>query len=456
MPVTYTFANATAAIPLSQLDNNFATPITIGNVAIQLGNTVSSIGNVTLANATVSNSTLGNVTITSVASTFPNNYLSNSSVTIGNTAVALGSSASTIGNVTLTNATLSSLATPITTAEGGTGLSGSTPFTANGVVYASSTSALATGSGLVFDGSNLGLGVTPPTQNGGTGMWVTKGSVITDGNSFYPGIHNAYYNSGWKYTTTGYAQFYIQDDTGKHIWYNAPSGTAGNTISFTQAMTLDNSGNLLIGNTSGSGRLYVESTSAPHGVFRNPYGASYTSLRLYNDTNSSGRSLEIDYFGSTASGGERAEITTTGSYPLAFLTSNVERARITSGGAFIVGGTTAANSAVITATNGGGVMGMSAYNGNNNGTINTIVSGNGSGGGLIIVSGVSFSSGQSFSRLYLAGVKVAGGTTSVFTTAISSVGEAGASFTFADSGGYVTATASGLPNASWTVMWINT
>jgi len=54
MPVTYTFANATAAILLSQLDNNFATPITIGNVAVQLGNTVSTIGNVTLSNATIS------------------------------------------------------------------------------------------------------------------------------------------------------------------------------------------------------------------------------------------------------------------------------------------------------------------------------------------------------------------------------------------------------------------
>jgi chorismate mutase len=36
-----------------------------------------------------------------------------------------------------------------------------------------------------------------------------------------------------------------------HAWYTAPSGTAGNAISFTQAMTLDASGNLLVGTTSG-------------------------------------------------------------------------------------------------------------------------------------------------------------------------------------------------------------
>jgi hypothetical protein len=39
----------------------------------------------------------------------------------------------------------------------------------------------------------------------------------------------------------------------QHIWYNAPSGTAGNAITWTQAMTLDASGNLLVGTTSLSG-----------------------------------------------------------------------------------------------------------------------------------------------------------------------------------------------------------
>jgi hypothetical protein len=37
---------------------------------------------------------------------------------------------------------------------------------------------------------------------------------------------------------------------GVHSWYTAPSGTAGDAISFTQAMTLDASGNLLVGKTS--------------------------------------------------------------------------------------------------------------------------------------------------------------------------------------------------------------
>lgn len=99
MPVPNTFANATTTIPLSDLDNNFATPITIGNTAVQLGNTVTTLNNMTLAN----------VTISSVASTFPNNYLANSSVTLGTTAVSLGSTGTTLNGLTLTNVTVSSV-----------------------------------------------------------------------------------------------------------------------------------------------------------------------------------------------------------------------------------------------------------------------------------------------------------------------------------------------------------
>jgi hypothetical protein len=95
MPVPNTFANATTSIPLSQLDNNFATPITIGNTAVQLGNTVTTLNNMTLPN----------VTISSVASTFPNNYLANSTATLGNATITLGGTTTSVGNLTLSNGT---------------------------------------------------------------------------------------------------------------------------------------------------------------------------------------------------------------------------------------------------------------------------------------------------------------------------------------------------------------
>jgi len=52
------------------------------------------------------------------------------------------------------------LAGTLATTNGGTGL---TSFTSGGVVYASSSSALATGSGLVFTGTNLGIGQSSPS-----------------------------------------------------------------------------------------------------------------------------------------------------------------------------------------------------------------------------------------------------------------------------------------------------
>jgi hypothetical protein len=69
MAVPYTFATATTSIPLSQLDSNFATAVTLGNTAVYLGNTTTSFGNVTLVNTTVTNytetlySATGNTTV---------------------------------------------------------------------------------------------------------------------------------------------------------------------------------------------------------------------------------------------------------------------------------------------------------------------------------------------------------------------------------------------------------
>jgi hypothetical protein len=57
------------------------------------------------------------------------------------------------------------LAGTLATTNGGTGL---TSFTSGGVVYASSSSALATGSALNFDGTNLGLGGTTNTYGSQT------------------------------------------------------------------------------------------------------------------------------------------------------------------------------------------------------------------------------------------------------------------------------------------------
>jgi len=138
------------------------------------------------------------------------------------------------------------------TTAGGTGL---TSFTNGGVVYASSTSALATGSALTFDGTNLGLGVTPSAWGSFTGMQIgALGGLSLGGttDNIFLGS-NVYFGSGaFKYAATGYVASNYRQTGGYHYWFTTgtTTGTAGATASFTQAMTLDASGNLGVGYTT--------------------------------------------------------------------------------------------------------------------------------------------------------------------------------------------------------------
>jgi len=148
-----------------------------------------------------------------------------------------------------TATTAAGLSATLVTTSGGTGL---TSFTSGGVVYASSTSALATGSGLIFSGTNLGLGLTPSAWNSSFKAFEMQSlSLMSDNAATTAFINqNAYYASGgWTYKNTGTATK-LEQGTGQFRWYNAPSGTAGTAASFTQVMTLDASGNLGVGASS--------------------------------------------------------------------------------------------------------------------------------------------------------------------------------------------------------------
>jgi hypothetical protein len=110
---------------------------------------------------------------------------------------------------------------------------------------------------------NLGLGVTPSAWN--TSLKALQisgvGGTYSSGNGEIGITQNAYYATvnAWIYGSTAAASAY-QLVGGVHKWLTAASGTAGNAITFTQAMTLDSSGNLGIGVTSVASKLHVKVT----------------------------------------------------------------------------------------------------------------------------------------------------------------------------------------------------
>jgi len=105
-------------------------------------------------------------------------------------------------------------------------------------------------SDLTLDSSgNLGLGVTPSAWATLKGFDISSYGGVFGYTNQVGIIGNAYYGSDWTYKANGPATYYYQS-SGTHAWFNAPSGTAGNAITFTQAMTLTANGALIIGATA--------------------------------------------------------------------------------------------------------------------------------------------------------------------------------------------------------------
>jgi hypothetical protein len=141
-----------------------------------------------------------------------------------------------------------------------------------------------------FDTSgNLGLGVTPSAwasgsralQLGAGGSGYGALSLDTSGGTRL--LSNAYESAAgvYKYVASLGASMYLSN-FGTHQWYNAPSGTANNPITFIQAMTLDASGNLLVGTTNALGRVTIVGSAGSSKNLVLDSNASYGEIQTYS------------------------------------------------------------------------------------------------------------------------------------------------------------------------------
>ena len=243
--------------------------------------------------------------------------------------------------------------------------------TANGVAYLNASKAITSGTALTFDGTNLtslgtitgtkliptgtsvtGNGLYLPaanalglstngtnavyidaSQNVGIGItpsaWLSTWKAIQNtGGALYSNSSNqrigfnAYLDgaTAFRYIATGFATDYQQGaGNGSHAWWIAPSGTAGNLITFTQAMTLDASGQLGVGLTSPGCKVDILAASNT---------SLAATLRVYSNNVAVNSAMAYD--GLVGSGQFTLQTSTTN--PLIFGTNATERMRIDSVG----------------------------------------------------------------------------------------------------------------------------
>ena len=156
---------------------------------------------------------------------------------------------------------------------------------------------------------NLGLGVTPSAWGLGKAIQIS-GSTGFLGFSGLNGniVTNTYYDgSNYRYIANGFAS-YQEQSAGAYAWYTAPTGSAGNAVTFTQAMKLSAIGQLEVFATSGNGGRID--------VFSNAQTSNQITL-------AQGFALSTDNIGYLYNRANAAFV---------FGTNNTERMRITSAG----------------------------------------------------------------------------------------------------------------------------
>ena len=207
------------------------------------------------------------------ATTSVNGYLTSTDWTTFNgkqAALISGTNIKTVSGVSLLG---SGDVGTIGTGYGGTGL---TTFTSGGVVYASSTSALATGGALTFDGANLVVGGNVTNNSVGTN---SAGFLGTSGTSFRFSLT--------RQDAIAAASLYINAFGG--IGFATGLG-GGGSASSAPNVYIDNSGNLLVGQTATTVSGLGNCIATPNGIYSgNGTTSGYSNSTSANIEGASGR-----------------------------------------------------------------------------------------------------------------------------------------------------------------------
>jgi hypothetical protein len=117
---------------------------------------------------------------------------------------------------------------------------------------------------------NVGVGVTPSAWVSGSPAVQLKynSSIWAFTDNSLQLNQNAYFDGAWKYiNSSSLASSNYYQEGGNHRWRTAAAGTAGNAITWTTPMTLDASGNLLVGlataGTTAAKTIQIANGTAP-------------------------------------------------------------------------------------------------------------------------------------------------------------------------------------------------
>lgn len=181
---------------------------------------------------------------------------------------------------------------------------------------------------------NVGIGVIPNSWYQASSPYkamqigVTGSIFSRTGNEQIDLASNVYAtgSGAYAYITSGnYASMY-QQDAGSHSWYNAPVGTAGSTITFSERMRIDSNGNVGIGATTITSQVSGTAT-----VLQLKGAASgIGSFKVTDATDA----VKVELWSSVTG---VAGLSTTTAHPLLFSTSNTERMRIDDSGNVSIG-----------------------------------------------------------------------------------------------------------------------